>query len=206
MVEKNTPRRRGRPSAFAEVDALDAAVQAFWRDGYLGTDLDSIAATVGATKPSLYRRFGDKQALFQRALAHYGETVGMRPIIAFENEADLTNAIRAFLSATVDNVTSSEGPKGCLVACVAVEMAENLEDVRAHVAGVFADTTARVAKRLKGAVEDGQIAPNPTPKVRARLLVDLMQGMALRARVGESRGSLKSAIPSAIELILASSA
>lgn len=43
---------------------LDAALDAFVRDGYAGTSTDKIAAGAAASKQSIYRRFGDKEGLF----------------------------------------------------------------------------------------------------------------------------------------------
>jgi AcrR family transcriptional regulator len=50
--------------------ALEAAVGAFARDGLHGTSMDAIAAAAGLTKPALYRRFGSKDALFERVVDH----------------------------------------------------------------------------------------------------------------------------------------
>jgi len=50
--------------------ALEAAVHAFARDGLHGTSMDAIAAAARLTKPSLYRRFGSKDALFERVVEH----------------------------------------------------------------------------------------------------------------------------------------
>lgn len=202
MVLKKDSRPRGRPPAFQEADALDAAVLAFWRDGYEGTDLDRIAAAVGATKPSLYRRFGDKRTLFMRALNRYGETVGANPLRAFEAEVDLTEAAKAYLGATVENATRPDGPRGCLVACVAVDLAETMEEVGAFCSTVFTETTNRLARRIAADVREGGLPSEPPPSIRASLLVDVMQGMALRARVGESRASLEASIPSVVGLVL----
>ena len=202
MVSKKTSRPRGRPPAFDEADALDAAVMAFWRDGYEGTDLDRIAAAVGATKPSLYRRFGDKRTLFLRALARYGETVGANPLRAFGAKADPNAAAHAFLEAIVDNVTQPDGPRGCLVACVAVEAAETMDEVRDFCATVFAETIDALSARFAAEVEAGTLSARPAPARRATLLVDVMQGMAVRARVGETRETLAASIPSVVGLAL----
>lgn len=43
---------------------LDAATQVFLAHGYAGTTIDQIAATAAVSKPTVYKHFGDKQALF----------------------------------------------------------------------------------------------------------------------------------------------
>lgn len=202
MVENLKTRGRGRPPAFDDEDALDAAVKAFWLDGYEGTDVEGIATALGATKPSLYRRFGDKRTLFMRSLERYSQTVGMNPIDAFRTEPELGLAVEAILKATIDNVTLRDGPRGCLIACVAVEASGSMEDVRAFVANIFAETANIIENRMAAEVEAGNLSADIAPKLRANMLLDIMQGMALRARVGETRDSLIASVPSVVSLVL----
>ena len=76
MARKNSetgPARRGRPRAYDAEAALKRATETFWRTGYSGTSLDSIAAATGMNPPSLYAAFGNKHALYLEALARYWE-------------------------------------------------------------------------------------------------------------------------------------
>jgi AcrR family transcriptional regulator len=47
---------------------LDAATAVFGADGYDRANMDAIAARAGATKPTLYARFGSKEDLFAAAV------------------------------------------------------------------------------------------------------------------------------------------
>ena len=67
------PVRRGRPRAYDTQAALKQATEAFWKTGYSGTSLDSIAAATGMNPPSLYAAFGNKHAIYLEALARYWE-------------------------------------------------------------------------------------------------------------------------------------
>ena len=48
-------------------------MQVFWRKGYEGASLPDLTAAMGINRPSLYAAFGDKQALFRKALDRYAE-------------------------------------------------------------------------------------------------------------------------------------
>ena len=61
----------GRPRAFDPEQALDRALQLFWRKGYEGTSIADLTAAMGINPPSLYAAFGNKEALFRRALDRY---------------------------------------------------------------------------------------------------------------------------------------
>src|SRR5579872_7287735 len=64
-------RPRGRPRAYDPDAALSRVMETFWKSGYAGTSLDDLAAATGMNRPSLYAAFGDKRALYVKALEHY---------------------------------------------------------------------------------------------------------------------------------------
>lgn len=59
---------RGRPRSFDPEKAIEAAQAVFWKHGYEATSLNQLAEAVGLHKPSLYAAFGDKKALYLKAL------------------------------------------------------------------------------------------------------------------------------------------
>ncbi len=60
-----------RPREFDETAVLDAAVQRFWVRGYEATSIRDLAESMDLSGASLYNAFGDKRALYRRALDHY---------------------------------------------------------------------------------------------------------------------------------------
>lgn len=53
-----------RLSAGKRIAILAAAEPVFLRGGYVGTNVDEIAAAAGVSKPTVYRHFGSKEGLF----------------------------------------------------------------------------------------------------------------------------------------------
>lgn len=206
MVENKSARRRGRPPAFDEAAALDAAMRAFWRNGYDGADLEAISAAVGATKPSLYRRFGDKRALFLRALQHYGESIGAAPLRAFLAQDAPAAAAQSFLRAAIENATREDAPRGCFIACVASEAAETMGEARTFCAQAHRIGTETIAERLRAFQHDGALPAALDPLISARALVDFMQGAALRARAGAPRAELVETVAPLAALALCANA
>jgi AcrR family transcriptional regulator len=61
-------RRRRRSPRFSDDALLDAAAEVFRRAGFQKASMLAIAQEAGATKPTLYARFGSKERLYDRVL------------------------------------------------------------------------------------------------------------------------------------------
>ena len=65
----------GRPREFDEEQVLDAAMKAFWANGYEATSLADLVSVTGLHKGSLYQAFGDKHSLFIQTLSRYLQNI-----------------------------------------------------------------------------------------------------------------------------------
>ncbi len=201
MVTNLSKRPRGRPKGFIPDEALDRAVEMFWEHGYEGVDVDRIARAVNVTKPALYRAFGDKSTLLLRAVERYALTYGAPRMAAFQAEPDIHKAVTAFCEATV-NATSGEARCGCMMAAAALGQSERVTEIRSWTAKRLTATADIFAKRFEQEMKAGRLTRTPSAKVRGRLLVDLLQGLQLRAKTGIAREQLLQDARSYVPLIL----
>ena len=69
MNDVSIPRRgRGRPRSFDPATVLARIRECFSQKGFSGASVDDLADATGISKPSLYGAFGDKRAMFLKAL------------------------------------------------------------------------------------------------------------------------------------------
>src|SRR5438093_7941762 len=113
MKLKKDARPRGRPRAFDCDQALDRALQLFWQKGYEGTSLSDLTEAMGINRPSLYAAFGNKEALFRKALDRYahGPASYVREAL---NEPTARAVVERLLRATADALRDPRTPPGCL--------------------------------------------------------------------------------------------
>lgn len=64
---------------------LDAAFTVFARDGYRTASVDTVAATAGVAKHTIYNHFGDKQSLFRAAVSALADDALARNLAAVES-------------------------------------------------------------------------------------------------------------------------
>jgi AcrR family transcriptional regulator len=63
--------QRGRPKKYDAQVALRAAGDVFWSQGFGDTLLDELSAAMGMNRPSIYRAFGNKEAIYPQAMAQF---------------------------------------------------------------------------------------------------------------------------------------
>jgi AcrR family transcriptional regulator len=200
----NTVRRRspGRPQAFDPEEALDRAVEMFWEHGYEGVDVNRIARAVNVTKPCIYREFGDKSTLLLRAVERYAETYGAPMVKAFQAEPDIRKAVTAFCETTVATATRNRRT-GCLMAAAALGQSERIAEIRKYCARGLAASADVLTGRFREEIAAKRLSARISARVRGRVLIDMMQGILLRARVGVPREELLEDARSYVPIVLA---
>ena len=204
MVTNNGKRTAGRPKGFNPDEALDRAVEMFWEHGYEGVDVERIAQAVSVTKPALYRAFGDKPTLLLKAVERYATTYIAPMMEAFQAETDIYKAVTAFSESIVINATGDDR-NGCMMAAAAQVKSDHAAEIRSFVAMGLTATADIFTKRFEKEMRAGHLTRTVSAKVRGRALVDLMQGLQLRAKTGLTREQLLQEARSYVPLILGKS-
>lgn len=200
MVE-NKSRGRGRPRSFDENEVLDRAMRVFWAKGYDGASLDDLSAAMGIGRPSMYGAFGDKEAVFMRCLERFAETVAAGPLRFLDEEPKVRGAIRAYMRG-VACYTVSDSCRGCMVGAVAALVDD--DKVREFVVAKVAASEEVIGRRLRRAVDEGELPSDFPVEKRARRIANAMLALSARARQGACLESLMEDAEDAVETALSS--
>jgi TetR/AcrR family transcriptional regulator, copper-responsive repressor len=195
MARKNSetgPARRGRPRAYDTEAALKRATETFWKAGYAGTSLDSIAAATGMNPPSLYAAFGNKHALYLEALARYWEITLAATREALAEGRPLGESLMLAYEAALSIYFSGKGgARGCFVIGTAVTEAGADAAIRRSVAAGLRMIDADFEARLRMARDRGELKDDADPTALAILASATMHSIAIRARAGTPRAELR---------------
>jgi len=198
-------RARGRPRQYDEASAIQAAGEVFWIKGFSAASLDDLSAAMGMNRPSIYRAFGDKEAIYRKALLQFGE--GMEAAFAqtMLAENDIRKALGSFYREALATYTSGQQPRGCMVMSTAVAAATCHPEIQADLLKVIRDLDHKIALRLEQARDAGQLEPSYDVVGRAAIAQCLLHSLSLRARAGETPSQLRKMIRCGVETILARS-
>jgi AcrR family transcriptional regulator len=189
---------RGRPRAFDVDKALYAALELFWRHGYEGTSLAMLTEAMGVNVPSLYAAFGNKEALFRKAIDRYDEKYGVyfRDALA---EPRAQAVAEKLMRGAINQVTRPGHPDGCLLVQGALAVNQATDTVREVLNQVRAAAEAAIRERFERAVAEGDLPPDVDPAALARFIWTVNLGIAVNAAGGATRRQLQEVVAVALQ-------
>lgn len=180
----------GRPREFDPDEALDNALEVFWRQGYEGTSLSDLTEAMGIARPSLYAVFGNKEELFRKALDRYSERKSQSACDAL-NETTSRRAVEKLLLGFAGLDETGDTPKGCLMVQGALVCSEASESIRQELCARRTQGEAELRKRLGAWQAEGDLPPDADPADLARYVMAVANGMAVQAASGATPQDLK---------------
>jgi AcrR family transcriptional regulator len=176
----------GRHREFDVEKVLDATLCVFWRKGYEGTSYADLVEAAGVERPALYSAFGNKEALFRKALARYEE----RYLDYIPEALQLPTArdvAAHLLHKAVELNTKYPDRTGCLGINGALAGSDEAEPVRQALVEFRAAGQQRLRERFERAKAEGDLPKTANPDTLAAFVMTLAQGIAVQAKAGATR-------------------
>ncbi|KJE34920.1 TetR family transcriptional regulator [Thalassospira sp. HJ] len=183
----------GRHREFDAEQVLDAALNVFWKKGYEGTSLDDLTRETGVARPGLYSVFGNKEALFLKALDSY-EAKYMTFMQAALNEPTSYAVVAAILKGSFDLQTRNDVARGCLGVNGALACSDSAEPIRLELVRRRNASEQALCDRLERARQEGDLSEAADPAVLAKYVMTVSQGMAVQAKAGATKEHLEAVI------------
>ncbi len=188
--------QRGRPAITDDGTILDAVTDAFWHGGYEATSISDLAAASGTSRASLYKLYGDKNALLVASLERYAARFDARVTETLSRTSDPLDAVATTLQASADRLTDPGAPDGCLRCRATLELKgqSGLIDTALDRANTAFEANMRRLLRADGTMRT-------TDPATARVLTAIVDGMVVLAEAGASREALEDVIAGALDVV-----
>ncbi len=186
---EKSPKRAGRPRGFNQEEALNRAMHVFWQKGFEGASLNDLTTAMGIQPPSLYKAFGNKQALFEKALARYlaGPVAFMHGAL---NEPTAYAVAERILRQTAEFLTERRSRRGCMTIQAALAGGLEAEPVRRKLIALRVKEQDALRRRFERAKSEGDLPKDADASDLARFITAVFQGMTVQAINGASRDEL----------------
>jgi TetR/AcrR family transcriptional repressor of nem operon len=187
-----------RTPEFDQEQVLDAALQAFWRNGYEATSLSDLLKATGLARQSLYNTFGDKRALFLASLRRYTD-MGVGQFTKTLENGPVRAAIRRLFE---DAQQSANRDCGCFLVNTATELLPRDPEVGRLVASALARQERALVEALRRGVREGELHLSPKRiEQTARFLLGALQGLRVMVKVAPESPAVRDTMAVALRAI-----
>jgi len=187
-----------RPRGFDEAGALDAAIECFRRRGYAATSVRDLTQSMGIGATSLYNSFGDKRALFIKALERYVECSVRARIKRLECSFPPKRAIRTLIEEVIERSVTDRSCGGCLLINSALEVAPHDPDLAKAIAASLGEIEAFFRRSVVAAQAEGTIPRSRKPSDLSRMLLGIVLAISVLARSKPERSLLEGMVRPAL--------
>jgi AcrR family transcriptional regulator len=167
------------------------AMFAFWKYGYEGTSYELLRSEMNLTAPQIYSAFGNKEALFFKALDIYlKEEVGF-----FREIMSQKKPIKERLSELIDSAakfySDKSKPRGCLSTAATFSKTKENELIIDLLTLSRKQSEKLIVENINAAVESGELPRSTGSESIGKFVSAILQGMSIQARDGAKEKELK---------------
>ncbi len=193
-------RKRGRPRAYDPEVVLKKALEVFWQKGFAATSLDDLVEATGVNRPSLYAGFGDKEALYLKAMALYQRQIAeqLDEVLTCQGcTGGLRGIVRRYFDVMIRAYTGeAEHPLGCAFMCTALTDAPQHESILEMLQGTIENFDRRFESFFTTAKAMGFLSSDADPKLLTHFICGMTNNLLVRARAGANRTELEGIVDS----------
>jgi AcrR family transcriptional regulator len=151
-------------------------------------------------RSSLYSTFGDKESLFHRVIARYGQKQ-----LAFVGDAlkqpTARKVIETLWRGTAKFLADSTHPRGCLSLQGGLACGTGTESVKQAMIDWRRNGQVLIEKRMQRARCEGDLSKNVNPKDLARYVFIMMNGLSIQAVNGATPSEMNAAVDIALRSV-----
>jgi AcrR family transcriptional regulator len=190
----------GRPREFDETDILRRIMDLFWQHGFEGVSLADIMTATDLKKGSLYAAFGDKRAMYLKALAQYDDDVVSTAAHALKDKTvSPGERLEAFLTSPLAAPQKGDR-KGCFLCNASADQADVDQDAKGQVKKGF----DKLKRGLMTALTDlNPEMPTEEVSAKAQTLLAIYAGLRVMVRSGASIEQLRLSVRVGLEMAAA---
>lgn len=180
---------------------MRAARDQFWSVGYNGTSIDDLSAVTGLGRGSLYGAFGDKHALFLRALDSYNSDALGAWRSALGRPGPALPVLERHVRNVAEGIIWDAERRGCMMAKIAAELSAVDEGVAERIAAVVRGLHGALRDCVARAQAEGSLDAEADAGSLASLLLAVLRGLEALGKAGATPEVVKGAAEQALVLL-----
>lgn len=168
-------------------------METFWTRGFEATSVGDLTEAMGLSRSSLYASFGDKDAVFARAVDLYMREISAERVRILRSAKTAHDGVRAFFDHHIDVATDPRTPAGCLVVNSALELDGLAEETADRVT-----SRSKIVDQAMRELLEREIGDKQRARSLALMLVAVSYGIHVMARMHRDRKTLQAIADAAL--------
>jgi AcrR family transcriptional regulator len=179
-----------RPKEFDQEKALRKAIHLFSQQGFAASSTDELMRVMNVGRQSMYDTFGDKRALFLKALKMYVTENVHSITVELERPGSALSAVQNALMTFAErkDLSSAEGCMGLNAIGEFGQRDDDVTRITRNGARVLRQTLIRVLTRAKN---QGEINSDANLASMTDFFESTLAGIRMAAKAGKSRQALR---------------
>ncbi|MFZ3495044.1 TetR/AcrR family transcriptional regulator [Streptomyces sp. 5.8] len=191
-----------RTKEFDPDAALQSALELFWRRGYEATSMADLVEQLGIGRASLYATFGNKRELYLKALDRYNGQRDPGLLRELSQPGPALPAVRTVVRRfAAESSTDGLRLNGCFVTNTATEFGMHDPAAASRVEASWNHIETLLHSALTRAQAQGELPADRDPRMLARMLLVLMQGMRVVGKASQDPNRARDAAEQALALL-----
>jgi len=177
-----------RPKEFDQKEALRKAIRLFSQQGFAATSTDELMRVMNVGRQSMYDTFGDKRALFLKALEMYVIDSVHSINVELEGPGSALSAVQNALMTFAERSDLSNGCMGLNAISEFGQRDANVTRIIRLAARMQRQTLMRVLTKAK---QQGELSSDTDLNSMADFFESTLAGIRMAAKAGKSRQALR---------------
>ena len=179
-----------RPSQFNREDAVERAMNAFWRDGYETNSVKALSEKFGITRSSFYNAFKSREGLFEEALMLYASRSPDKAL----HEATPDVSVKKLFTDTFRTIckvrAADEDARGCLAVNGVAELCNTNDILGPKLHQLMQANITRIETVLAWGVASGELDKETDIKALALSVKNLIVGLNVMCKLVQNEDQL----------------
>ncbi len=180
----------GRPAKFDRDEAVEAAMNLFWKHGYQANSLKALSESLGLTRSSLYNTFGSREALFREALDRYFAQSPDRRLVSPDPAVPVRRLMTELFREICRVRAADPEGRGCMALNCLSETVPSDEEIGCLLADAILGTAERIEALVAKGVANGELPASTEVHALALAVQNLMIGLNHFSKVLRSEDEL----------------
>jgi TetR/AcrR family transcriptional regulator, transcriptional repressor for nem operon len=193
--------RMARQKEFNREAALQKAMEVFWSRGYEAASIQDLVKHMGINRQSLYDTFGDKHALYLKALDRYREVESRKVFELLERGGSVKRALKELFAGVVAGSLCAGERRGCFMGNAMSELAGRCKETAVRARSNMTAVEEAFYRALLRGTKEGELKGVRDPRAVARFLVSSLQGLVLMAKAAPDRKTLEDVVKVTLSVV-----